>query len=341
MNFLEGMAMQENIVLIIFLTLAFLIGFVAGRLSTLQKSNTLKRERDEALLDLQAGKNEVQSWQERFSVREADLKRQNLEIDRLNRNLREAETRYGQLNDELTTANHELKQTDKQFEALHNQIADLQAAATLHQREIRMAAAQVTSAEEEMTELRKRIGNIDENMLKQLREDVNSLRYVNTLLEQERDDLQRTLHETSQSLETLLQKKESEDVRRVYVVNSKKGKKDEHTEQEMLSQKDALVKLKDLIENSLPLASAAQKDDLKHINGIGPFIEEKLNAVGIYTYEQVSLLDDDFIDILTAAIGFFSDRIKRGRWIEQARELWDEKEQEKLSLPHRKHDDTY
>ncbi|MEY4926020.1 MAG: hypothetical protein RI894_456 [Bacteroidota bacterium] len=339
MDFLEGMAMQESIVLVAFLTLAFLIGFVAGRLSSLRKTNALKRERDGALLDQDASKNEVRSWQERFSVREADLKRQNIEIDRLNRQLREGETRYGQLNDELTTANTELGQTGNRFAALNEQITDFRAAATLHQREIRMAAAQVTSAEEEMTELRKRLGNIDENMLKQLREDVNSLRYVNTLLEQERDDLQRTLHETSHSLETLLQKKESEDVRRVYVVNSKKGKKEDHADEVLLSQKDALVQLKDLIENSLPYASAAQKDDLKRINGIGPFIEEKLNAVGIYTYEQVSLLDDDFIDILTAAIGFFSDRIKRGRWIEQARELWDEKEQEKLSLPHREHGD--
>lgn len=340
MNFFDGIASQESLILMIFLTLAFLIGFVTGRLSYLRQANTLKRERDEALLNQEASKNEMQSWQERYAIREADAKRLSLEIDRLNRQAHETETHIGQLQDELGSANSDLRDVPARLTELQEQIETLQAAAILHKREIRMAAAQVTGAEEEMEEMRKRLGNIDEAVIKQLREETNSLRYVNTLLEQERDDLQRTLAETSQSLETLLQQKETEDVRRVYMINTKKGKKEEQVEATMLSQKDALVQVKTMIENSLPFASAATKDDLKRINGIGPFIEEKINAIGIYSFEQVSLLDDEFIEILTAAIGFFPDRIKRGRWIEQARELWEEKEQLKLSLPHREHDEN-
>ncbi len=337
MNFFENITSQVSIILFAFLIFSFLIGFLVGKFSSLRSTKELKRSYDEALQSVETSKNEAHNWQERFTVREADLKRLNIEIDRLNRQIKENETRTGQLKDELGSANAARDASQNNINDLNEQIVNLQAAATLHQREIRMAAAQVTNAEEEMTELRKQLGNIDENTIKKLQEDANSLRYMNSLLIQERDDLQRTLQETSQSLETLLQNRESEESRKVYVVNTKKGKKDDPKDQVVISQKEALAELKDMIENSLPYASNATKDDLKRINGIGPFIEEKLNIVGIYSYEQVSLLDDEFIDVLTAAIGFFSDRIKRGRWVEQARELWSEKEQQKLAIPSREH----
>jgi len=70
-----------------------------------------------------------------------------------------------------------------------------------------------------------------------------------------------------------------------------------------------------------PKATEAQRQDLKRINGIGSFIEQKLNHLGIYTYEQISHFDETFIAKLTAAIGFAEDAIHRDNWVEQAREL--------------------
>ena len=68
-------------------------------------------------------------------------------------------------------------------------------------------------------------------------------------------------------------------------------------------------------------ASATEKDDLKKINGIGPFIEEKLNKLGIYTYEQISQLDKELVDTVTDAIQFFPGRIDRDNWVGQASSL--------------------
>ncbi len=70
-------------------------------------------------------------------------------------------------------------------------------------------------------------------------------------------------------------------------------------------------------------ASATDKDDLKKINGIGPFIEEKLNKLGIYTYEQISQLDKELVDTVTDAIQFFPGRIDRDDWVGQASSLKD------------------
>ena len=63
------------------------------------------------------------------------------------------------------------------------------------------------------------------------------------------------------------------------------------------------------------------KDDLTLINGIGPFLEKKLNGIGVFTYEQISNWDDETIEQVTEEIAFFQGRIKRDKWVEQAIDL--------------------
>ena len=55
----------------------------------------------------------------------------------------------------------------------------------------------------------------------------------------------------------------------------------------------------------LGTAKASDKDDLQVIKGVGPFIEEKLNALGIYTYLQISKMKGDLEDQVNEAIEFF------------------------------------
>ena len=63
------------------------------------------------------------------------------------------------------------------------------------------------------------------------------------------------------------------------------------------------------------------RDDLKVIKGIGPFIAEKLNALGIYTFDQVGNMTPKIEEQVNQAIEFFSGRIKRDEWAKQAKEL--------------------
>ena len=62
-----------------------------------------------------------------------------------------------------------------------------------------------------------------------------------------------------------------------------------------------------------------EKDDLTAIKGIGPFIEKRLNMLGIYTFKQLSELTPELIDRVGNAIEFFPGRIERENWIGQAR----------------------
>jgi len=57
---------------------------------------------------------------------------------------------------------------------------------------------------------------------------------------------------------------------------------------------------------------------LKLISGIGPFIEEKLNGIGIYTFDQISRFTKEDIDTVTELIKFFPGRIERDNWTDQA-----------------------
>ena len=71
----------------------------------------------------------------------------------------------------------------------------------------------------------------------------------------------------------------------------------------------------------LGTAEASDKEDLQAIKGVGPFIEEKLNALGIYTYEQISKMTSELEDTVNEAIEFFPGRVKRDQWAAQSRTL--------------------
>lgn len=71
-------------------------------------------------------------------------------------------------------------------------------------------------------------------------------------------------------------------------------------------------------------AEKEDRDDLKVISGIGPFIEERLNALDIYTFEQISKLTAHDIETVTEAVEFFPGRIDRDHWVDQAKNLLQE-----------------
>lgn len=68
-------------------------------------------------------------------------------------------------------------------------------------------------------------------------------------------------------------------------------------------------------------ASAAEADDLKEIVGVGPFLEKKLHAIGIYTFRQIATFNEDDIDQVNDVIEYFPGRIERENWVGQAAEL--------------------
>jgi predicted flap endonuclease-1-like 5' DNA nuclease len=64
----------------------------------------------------------------------------------------------------------------------------------------------------------------------------------------------------------------------------------------------------------------ARADDLRRISGIGPKLEQKLNSLGIWHYDQIAAWTQANVDWVNTAISF-RGRIERERWVSQAKQL--------------------
>ena len=76
-------------------------------------------------------------------------------------------------------------------------------------------------------------------------------------------------------------------------------------------------------ESKLTLLKApknGQKDNLQLIKGIGPVLENMLNEIGIYHFDQIAALTPEDIEFINKKLAF-SGRIERDDWIAQAKIL--------------------
>jgi predicted flap endonuclease-1-like 5' DNA nuclease len=79
---------------------------------------------------------------------------------------------------------------------------------------------------------------------------------------------------------------------------------------------------KNLLLDVIGTATEADKDDIKRIKGIGKVFEGKLNSIGIYTFSQISKLNESSITAVEA-LTRFPGRVTREDWIGQAKTLCD------------------
>src|SRR5690606_15932167 len=69
-----------------------------------------------------------------------------------------------------------------------------------------------------------------------------------------------------------------------------------------------------------PAHRRSQSEDLKQIRGIGPRIEASLKAMGVHRIDQIAFWTKADIERVESRLAF-KGRIRRERWVEQAREL--------------------
>src|SRR5215831_2982069 len=67
------------------------------------------------------------------------------------------------------------------------------------------------------------------------------------------------------------------------------------------------------------LAKEIPKDDLKKIRGIGPTVERVLNKMGIFTFRTIATWDASDLKRIADKLDTPPDRIKRDRWITEAK----------------------
>ena len=67
--------------------------------------------------------------------------------------------------------------------------------------------------------------------------------------------------------------------------------------------------------------SEEDRDNLQVIDGIGKFVEKKLNEIGIYKFAQIASMTQEISDEVNQAIGLGPGRIDRDEWVLQAKRL--------------------
>ena len=294
---------EDSIAIIFFLFISFLIGLGFGRFSMAGKYRRAKkalRQKESELIALQAEHNVLL---EQFEENETKLKKAQAENKDLKIQIAQLEEEKIEIQGNLYASVDKVEKlktdnlsTLSQIEDLNNKISILQSSNT-----------NLTSEAKRDTEVVSDIAQIQSSY----NETINRLGALENKLN--------NLEKENQGLRTeMTSLKDNSSIAFVKV------ELDENDELEV-SKEEIALKAKKTIKSALgdkiPKATAKSKNDLTAIKGVGPFIEGKLNRIGIYTYEQVSKFDKDFIQLVTEAIQFFPGRIKRDNWVGQVKKL--------------------
>lgn len=297
-NFWSNLSSQDSIAILFITIIAFLLGLIVGLLLNGGKLRKIRKE--------------LAATKKKLSDSEAALSTANGELANKTVALEKSQSEMRVLVDKLSLTETEKEKAYKDVLALNDTVEQLQAnnKAYLHNIDelnehietlknenetlVRNAASAYASASNSSN-------SVSEDQLKALENRINELE--NRLGEQSTPPSAGAVVKNSNSMEF--------------------DHADEPTIDEIMTQeKDAL---KIIPEDK----SALDKDDLTMIEGIGTFIEQKLNEIDIYNYEQISRLTPAEIERITQQIGYFPGRIQKDDWVGQAYSLMTDKQNKK------------
>lgn len=317
-SFFTDFTTADRLIILAFLFGVFLIGFFIGRVSLwgrLKKLNKELQQQTERLTHVQAEKESllqtVSSQEESITIQADHLRRAEAQVAQL----QQAADTYQK---DWQNGQAQIQQLEESHLRYQNQVSALEADQVQSEEVVRQLREQVLLLEAEVAQRTAGETDLDQQRL-QIIEDKLSL------IEKENQQLQVAIEELQEG--TMLRFSQ-DDIIEVQedLPGELSGEPEENTTAYTFVSADekaqiARVALEEHFGQKIALATPEQKDPLQKIEGIGPFIEEQLNHIGIYTFKQISQFDDEIINLVTLAIRFFPGRIKRDNWRGQAREL--------------------
>lgn len=294
----DGFYNPASIAFMLIMLGAFLFGLLIGYISRGKTIRRLKAELKKKEDELEALQVEHAQLKEQFDLREADLQRAKFEVEDAYARVKRLESEKLQLHNNLHTSAQELEELRTSTQAyavtiddLNNQILGLKARS--------IAPPATSNAEQDVEAIQNDVAQMQSFYLA-TRQKLEPMAQKIDRLEDEIDYLQAELAKVKRTAYPT-----------EVIVND--------VDEEAALARSTVAKV---LGSRIVLAEPEEKDDLTLINGIGTFIEKKLNSIGIYTYEQISQMDDDFIEKVTRAIDYFPGRIKRDNWVGQAVRLY-------------------
>ncbi len=286
-NYFTQIDSREGLFLWMCMLVAFLIGFIIAYLLRSGKVRRLKKELAEARQQLEANQTLLTSAQDQLKQRNAELQEESREKVDLMERVRGVDHQKDQQLQEVVTLNQRLEEiqaTNRTYsltiDDLNNQIAKL-----------KTQNAQLLETPQNFVDT-KTTTVAPSKEVAELRERLNTFETSLSRLSGENQALRSDLAmlKTQPTVETAAKAEDGE----------------------LVLGNDKTV-LYDKI-----IVSDRDKDALTNIEGIGDFLEKKLNSIGVFSYEDIANWTPGRIDEVTGKIGYIPGRIEKDNWVGQA-----------------------
>ncbi|MAT54741.1 MAG: hypothetical protein CMN32_09685 [Saprospirales bacterium] len=320
-NLFASLTHEDSIAFLISVFVSFLIGYVTAWLLYGSRVSKLKKKLKAVRDELSQAAAERDQLREELDLGKADMVRMERESEELAAYIRKLEEERSQWLKELKDAHQRAARAEEDarsyagtIEDLNNQLLGLKTrmgnAAPVNG-ETDSTAARMAALEEKITRLLAEKstakGGPDPAEFRETKKRLAAMEKRFSALMDENEALRRELAEAK----GMQLKEEKQPV-------------SESLSEVMGAAVQKAVAGKGKSTSKTPKPKAPAKDDLTRIKGIGPGIEEKLNAMGIYNFEQISHFDEEDIERVSVALGSFKNRILRDDWVGQATKLFEE-----------------
>lgn len=313
---------QDSLAILFFMLIAFLFGLLVGYLLRSRKVIALKRELKDKKKELSDAQAKIEALQDELALKDADIKRASFAVQ-------EAEAKAERIEQEKAALH-------KQVFQLNTELDRERSAAKSFEEEVILLKQEMVNLKNQNTSLSATV-SADDNATDELAQLQSTHNATNTRisnLEKRLDQLAGENESVKSAVKNLQARETGQDAEvtpptvkpkvilphdeMVSSVHPMPGLPDASVideEPEQIFTQDKRVLSEKLVDETV------EKDDLTLIEGIGPFLQKKLNEIGVYTYEEISTWDSNRIAEVTNAIGHFKGRIEKDRWVEQAATL--------------------
>lgn len=237
-----------------------------------------------------------------YDLREADLKKSALEVAQLRHQTREFELLNNLHESEKQTSAARLEKAEHHIRHLQEKNALIQAQQRGLLAQNQALAAEIAKKEQESMGWRRLYLDFSEIHL-QLKAHEDQVLH----LEQEQMRYQEQIGAYRIEIENL-----QLELLRLQSRESDPALEESHLEEDSTPPSDNFLR---------KTRKPSSPDDLKIINGISPFIEKKLNALGVFSFEQISQWDDAAMISIAKSLETSPARLLEEDWIGQARHL--------------------
>jgi predicted flap endonuclease-1-like 5' DNA nuclease/cell division protein FtsL len=339
-NYFDGFDTTDSYIILLILFVAFLFGLLVGYLLRSRRVVLLKREIKDLKKKLGELEAEIEALKEQIDLRDADLKKASFDIEERDAKVSRLEREKAQLYNQVVALNAELEKlqaSNKTYastiEDMNDQILGLKAKNT----ELSKQKIIIKDEHPDLDEMAQFQSTFNATRLKleSLEDKIENLEVENEKLKEQVEDLhdQRIqpleLDPIEEEVVTERSISENETITQdgadLYKRSDQSTPPSEEEVEETTEKVVELFVPEKSVLNEKILVDEQDKDELSRIEGLGPFLETKLNEIGIFTFAQLASLDEDGVEEVTKKIGYFKGRIQKDRWVEQAAVLYQEK----------------